>query len=98
MLVCVPTFCLSFISATIEDPKVPLGPLKRFFLKELQLVTENFSVTHLLGNGAFGSVYKGCLTDDTVVAIKRRKKEHTQFGEQQFLTELQMISLHGCAS
>lgn len=76
-----------------EDPEVHLGQLKRFSLRELQVATDNFSNKHILGRGGFGKVYKGRLTDGSLVAVKRLKEERTQGGELQFQTEVEMISM-----
>ncbi|CAM0904359.1 unnamed protein product [Alopecurus aequalis] len=76
-----------------EDPEVHLGQLKRFSLRELQVASDNFSNKHILGRGGFGKVYKGRLTDGTLVAVKRLKEERTPGGELQFQTEVEMISM-----
>lgn len=83
-------FCLSLAE---EDPEVHLGQLKRFSLRELQVASDNFSNKNILGRGGFGKVYKGRLTDGTLVAVKRLKEERTPGGELQFQTEVEMISM-----
>jgi brassinosteroid insensitive 1-associated receptor kinase 1 len=82
-----------YICAAEEDPEVHLGQLKRFSLRELQVATDNFSHKNILGRGGFGKVYKGRLTDGSLVAVKRLKEERTQGGELQFQTEVEMISM-----
>ncbi|XP_062225817.1 LRR receptor kinase SERK2 isoform X1 [Phragmites australis] len=76
-----------------EDPEVHLGQLKRFSLKELQVATDSFSNKNVLGRGGFGKVYKGRLTDGSLVAVKRLKEERTPGGELQFQTEVELISM-----
>jgi len=73
--------------------EVYLGNLKRFPLRELQIATHNFSNKNILGKGGFGNVYKGILSDGTLVAVKRLKDGNTKGGEIQFQTEVEMISL-----
>lgn len=73
--------------------EVYLGNLKRFSFRELQVATNNFSSKNLVGKGGFGNVYKGCLRDGTVIAVKRLKDGNAVGGEIQFQTELEMISL-----
>ncbi|KAL5649932.1 hypothetical protein ACJX0J_040741, partial [Zea mays] len=76
-----------------EDPEVHLGQLKRFSLRELQVATDNFNNRNVLGRGGFGKVYKGRLTDGSLVAVKRLKEERTPGGELQFQTEVELISM-----
>ncbi|CAH2045526.1 unnamed protein product [Thlaspi arvense] len=73
--------------------EVCLGNLRRFSFKELQSATSNFSSKNLVGKGGFGNVYKGCLHDGTIVAVKRLKDINNGGGEIQFQTEVEMISL-----
>ncbi|XP_038704366.1 protein NSP-INTERACTING KINASE 3 isoform X2 [Tripterygium wilfordii] len=75
------------------DPEVRLGHLKRYTFKELRAATNHFSSKNILGKGGFGIVYKGCLSDGSVVAVKRLKDYNTAGGEIQFQTEVETISL-----
>ncbi|XP_020100117.1 protein NSP-INTERACTING KINASE 3 isoform X2 [Ananas comosus] len=75
------------------DPEVSLGHLKRYSLKELRVATNNFNSKNILGKGGYGIVYKGCLRDGTIVAVKRLKDYNALGGEIQFQTEVEMISL-----
>lgn len=75
------------------DPEVCLGHLKRYTFKELRAATDHFNSKNILGRGGFGIVYRGCLNDGNVVAVKRLKDYNTAGGEIQFQTEVEMISL-----
>ncbi|KAG5236228.1 protein NSP-INTERACTING KINASE [Salix suchowensis] len=75
------------------DPEVCLGHLRRFTFKELRSATDHFSSKNILGRGGFGIVYKGCLNDGTLVAVKRLKDCNIAGGEIQFQTEVETISL-----
>ncbi|KAK4763932.1 hypothetical protein SAY87_013370 [Trapa incisa] len=76
-----------------HDPEVCLGHLRRYTFKELWTATYHFSSKNILGRGGFGIVYKGCLNDGTLVAVKRLKDYNAVGGEIQFQTEVEMISL-----
>lgn len=73
--------------------EVCLGNLRRFHFRELQSATNNFSSKNIIGKGGFGIVYKGHLSDGTVVAVKRLRDGNAIGGEIQFQTEVEMISL-----
>ncbi|OMO80147.1 hypothetical protein COLO4_24220 [Corchorus olitorius] len=75
------------------DPEVCLGHLKRYTFKELRAATDHFNSKNILGRGGFGIVYKGCLNDGTLVAVKRLKDYNIAGGEIQFQTEVETISL-----
>ncbi|XP_057949290.1 cold-responsive protein kinase 1 [Malania oleifera] len=73
-------------------------------IKELKNATEDFSPANKIGEGGFGSVYKGKLKDGKIAAIKVLSAESRQ-GVREFLTEINVISdiehenlvkLYGC--
>ncbi|WMV53345.1 hypothetical protein MTR67_046730 [Solanum verrucosum] len=75
------------------DRRIPFGQLRRFAWRELQLATENFSEKNVLGQGGFGKVYKGVLSDSTKVAVKRLTDYESPGGDAAFQREVEMISV-----
>lgn len=64
-----------------------------FNYRELATATRNFHPDSFLGEGGFGSVYKGTiLGTDEVVAVKKLNPTGLQ-GEKEFLVEVLMLSL-----
>lgn len=68
-----------------------MGNSRFFTYEELYHITDSFSVQKLLGEGGFGSVYKGCLPDGKEVAVKQLKDGGGQ-GEREFQAEVEIIS------
>ncbi|KAL4376210.1 hypothetical protein GQ457_02G006300 [Hibiscus cannabinus] len=62
-----------------------------FTYEELIQATSGFSEHNLLGEGGFGCVYKGILTDGREVAVKQLKIGGGQ-GEREFRAEVEIIS------
>jgi len=65
--------------------------VKVFSYNELRKATQDFSGGNKIGEGGFGSVFRGVLKDGTVVAVKVLSATSRQ-GIREFLTELTAIS------
>ncbi|RZC86487.1 hypothetical protein C5167_030563 [Papaver somniferum] len=59
--------------------------------KELRKATNNYHESQILGQGGFGTVYKGTLPDGDVVAIKKTKVMDRSQNEQ-FINEIAVLS------
>ncbi|KAG2320650.1 hypothetical protein Bca52824_013863 [Brassica carinata] len=75
-----------------------------FTWRQLQAATNNFDKAKKLGEGGFGSVFKGELLDGTIIAVKQLSAKSCQ-GNREFVNEIGMISglnhpnlvkLYGC--
>ncbi|KAF2302940.1 hypothetical protein GH714_011480 [Hevea brasiliensis] len=75
-----------------------------FSLRQLRAATNDFNSANKIGEGGFGTVYKGELLDGTIIAVKQLSSKSRQ-GNREFVTEIGMISglqhpnlvkLYGC--
>ncbi|XP_040933506.1 probable LRR receptor-like serine/threonine-protein kinase At1g07650 isoform X2 [Gossypium hirsutum] len=75
-----------------------------FSLRQIKAATKNFDTENKIGEGGFGCVYKGLLSDGTVIAVKQLSSKSRQ-GNREFVNEIGMISalqhpnlvkLYGC--
>lgn len=64
---------------------------KIFTATELKKASENFHESRIIGRGGYGTVYRGILPNDKVVAIKKSKLvDHSQI--EQFINEVVVLS------
>ncbi|XP_075669451.1 putative leucine-rich repeat receptor-like serine/threonine-protein kinase At3g14840 isoform X3 [Castanea sativa] len=75
-----------------------------FTLRQIRAATNKFDASNKVGEGGFGSVYKGLLSDGTAIAVKQLSSKSKQ-GNREFVNEIGMISalqhphlvkLYGC--
>ncbi|KAK1361805.1 receptor-like cytosolic serine/threonine-protein kinase RBK1 [Heracleum sosnowskyi] len=76
------------------DWMVPKPSWRNFTLQELEAATKKFSPANLIGQGGHAEVYKGCLADGQIVAVKRitKKEKKDEDRVKEFLSELGIIA------
>ncbi|KAF8017708.1 hypothetical protein BT93_H2796 [Corymbia citriodora subsp. variegata] len=74
-----------------EPDKTTKAAANIFSAKELEKATNNYHESKIVGQGGYGTVYKGSLPNDTVVAIKKSKLlDRSQI--EQFINEVIVLS------
>ncbi|WVZ82660.1 hypothetical protein U9M48_029901 [Paspalum notatum var. saurae] len=68
-----------------------VGTVLLFTIDELKKATDNFDKSRELGIGGHGTVYKGILKDDRIVAVKRSKIINVMHSEE-FVQEIIILS------
>ncbi|XP_020538125.1 putative serine/threonine-protein kinase isoform X2 [Jatropha curcas] len=105
---------LSCFSSSNSKPSIDINRpgeqipenLQIFSFQQLDIATHGFSSSNKIGEGAFGSVYKGRLGDGSFVAVKVLSVEpESMRGEREFISELaalsnikheNLVNLQGC--
>ncbi|KAM7280775.1 hypothetical protein ACFE04_007909 [Oxalis oulophora] len=72
-------------------PSRRLNGVQVFTYKELDVATDKFSESNVIGNSGFGVIYRGVLSDGTIAAIKKLHREGKQ-GERAFRIEVDLLS------
>ncbi|KAI3799506.1 hypothetical protein L1987_34805 [Smallanthus sonchifolius] len=106
--------CSQCFSSTSDDKVVHKNDkgegsgtkFRLFSYQELKVASDGFSSKNKVGEGGFGTVYKGQLTDRSIVAIKVLSVElESMRGEREFVSEIaalcdvqheNLVNLHGC--
>ncbi|KAI7755670.1 hypothetical protein M8C21_030945, partial [Ambrosia artemisiifolia] len=70
--------------AALSNPRANVA--RSFTFRELAASTQNFRAANLIGEGGFGSVYKGRLESGKLVAVKKLNLNGSQ-GNQEFIVE-----------
>ncbi|KAI5434180.1 hypothetical protein KIW84_021151 [Lathyrus oleraceus] len=76
---------------TSSNVCIKIDGVKAFTLKELTHAANKFDISTKVGEGGYGNVYKGILSDETFVAVKRAGENSLQ-GQKEFLTEIELLS------
>ncbi|KAG5567634.1 hypothetical protein RHGRI_002988 [Rhododendron griersonianum] len=81
---------ISGATSSLGDPDLAYTSpqLKNFTISELQSATSCFNHENLIGKGGYAEVYKGCLRDGQLVAIKRLTRGPPEDRIGDFLSEL----------
>ena len=79
------------VVSSVRASVLPNPGAKWFHLSELEKATNKFSQKNLIGQGSDGVVYKGSLSDGTLVAVKQVLDLETK-ADEEFCYEVEIIS------
>ncbi|XP_027333089.1 probable receptor-like protein kinase At1g11050 [Abrus precatorius] len=79
------------IEDNVKAGILPNTGAKWFHISELEGATDKFSHRNIIGQGGDGVVYKGTLSDGTLVAVKENLDLETK-GDEVFVYEVEIIS------
>ncbi|KAL3327786.1 hypothetical protein AABB24_035453 [Solanum stoloniferum] len=103
--------CFSSSAVTLEGSQIPYGGqisqnFSVYSYNDLKAATHGFRASNKIGEGGFGSVYKGRLQDGNFMAVKVLSVElESMRGEREFVSEIaalsdikheNLVNLRGC--
>uniref|UniRef100_A0A0R0EMG6 Uncharacterized protein n=2 Tax=Glycine max TaxID=3847 RepID=A0A0R0EMG6_SOYBN len=74
----------------IED-EIKIAESLQFNFNTIQVATEDFSDSNKLGQGGFGAVYRGRLSNGQMIAVKRLSRDSGQ-GDTEFKNEVLLVA------
>ncbi|KAJ6369323.1 hypothetical protein OIU78_001650 [Salix suchowensis] len=74
-----------------SNASMKIDGVKGFTFKEMAMATDSFNCSAQVGRGGYGKVYRGILSGNSIVAIKRAEEGSLQ-GQKEFLTEIKLLS------
>lgn len=80
-----------YVSSFKASVELPNTGAKWFHVSDLERATNWFSQRNLIGQGAYGVVYRGTLSDGTPVAVKQMLDLDSK-GDEEFCNEVEIIS------
>ncbi|KAK9681690.1 hypothetical protein RND81_10G020500 [Saponaria officinalis] len=94
LIFCAIAFCLRRKKRNVVRPAVQESYMENslhFSLRTIMSATSNFSIANKLGEGGFGAVYRGRLSDGRQVAVKRLSEDSGQ-GIREFSNEVELLA------
>ncbi|XP_048141695.1 cysteine-rich receptor-like protein kinase 44 isoform X1 [Rhodamnia argentea] len=76
---------------TVPEDEIRTAESLQYDLNTIRAATNDFSDANKLGQGGFGTVYKGTLANGQVIAVKRLSVDLGQ-GDQQFKNEVLLVA------
>ncbi|KAK9682230.1 hypothetical protein RND81_10G059900 [Saponaria officinalis] len=80
-----------YITQTMKLGAVGVPAYRTFSLEELEVATNNFGTTAFMGEGAHGQMYRGQLSDGSLVAIRCLKLKES-YTTEYFMPHIELIS------
>ncbi|KAL3522071.1 hypothetical protein ACH5RR_014905 [Cinchona calisaya] len=76
---------------TVDASEISMVESLQYNFNEVQAATNNFALGNRIGEGGFGPVYKGTLSNGQVIAVKRLSRSSAQ-GVNEFKNEIALVA------